>query len=219
MKMREDLHKPSLSKPCSLISAVLLLLMCGFIGDLKAQKHVFYLHGRIVEIQGANAEEKTNGYGPYRYQDILDSLSSKGLQVHSEVRPASTEIKTYADKICEQIKELIANGVRAQDITVIGASKGAAIAMVCSDLLQNRAIRFVWLAGCCGTVLNSCSGKILSIYEASDACQSCPLPDRKSNPLITMFKEIELHTGLRHGFLYTPRKEWLEPTLNWIFED
>jgi hypothetical protein len=203
---------------CSFTLLVFWFLFACF-QDFQAQKQVFYLHGRIVEIQGANAIEKTNGYGAYRYQDILDSLKSKGLQVHSEVRPATTEINAYAGKICAEIKDLIRQGVHPRDITVIGASKGAAIAMVCSELLQNPDIRFVWLAGCCGTVLKSYSGKILSIYEASDACQACPLPDRKTNPLISGFKELELHTGLRHGFLYTPRKEWLEPTLNWIFED
>lgn len=195
---------------------ILPLLLC-LVYNLSAQKHVFYLHGRIVEIQGAEAFETSNGYGAYQYQAILDSLSSKGLIVHSELRPASTKIEDYALKISIQIKNLLAQGVAASDITVIGASKGAAIAMSCSAIIKNRDIRYVWLAGCCETLEQNYSGRILSIYESSDACGTCSIPNRTDKNLIAKFEEIQLNTGLRHGFIYGPRKEWLSPALAWIF--
>jgi hypothetical protein len=183
----------------TLIFVCLLLIQ-----HVSAQKHVFYLHGRIIETQGAKAVDKENGYGEYRYQDILDSLKRKGLIVHSEVRPANTVVADYAEKISSEIRSLLKSGIAASEITVIGASKGAAIAIQCSANLKNKDMRFVFLAGCCGAKQINCSGKILSIFEASDACGSC--------------KELELKTGLRHGFFYRPRPEWLNPTLEWIFQ-
>jgi hypothetical protein len=199
-----------------LMKSLLLLIFCLTL-RLSAQKHVFYLHGRIVELQGAKAIETTNGYGPYLYQAILDSLSARGLQVHSELRPANTEVADYAQKICLEIRRLLLAGVPARDITVIGASKGAAIAMACSALLKNPEIRYVWLAGCCGSEHIKYTGKILSIFEKSDSCGACQLPDEKESAAITEFKEIAINTGLHHGFFYTPRSEWLLPALEWIY--
>jgi hypothetical protein len=200
------------------MKSFLLLIFC-FTLQLSAQKHVFYLHGRITELQGANAIETTNGYGPYLYQAILDSLSGRGLRVHSELRPATTEVADYAQKICLEIRQLLLAGVPARDITLIGASKGAAIAMACSALLKNPEIRYVWLAGCCGSTDLNYSGKILSIYEKSDSCGACHLPNEKDSAAISEFRELALNTGLHHGFFYTPRNEWLTPALKWIFSN
>ena len=33
--------------------------------------------------------------------------------------------------------------------------------------------------------------------------------------MIKHFKEIELNTGMGHGFLFKPLKEWIEPTIKW----
>jgi hypothetical protein len=32
---------------------------------------------------------------------------------------------------------------------------------------------------------------------------------------INEWKEIELNTGLKHGFLFRPIKEWVDPTIAW----
>ena len=182
--------------------------------SISAQKHVFYLHGRIVEIKGANAIETTNGYGAYKYNAIIDSLNAHHLIVHSEVRPATTQVNEYAQKITLQINDLINKGVAASDICIIGASKGASIALKIAELLNNPQVGYVLLAGCCSDEHITLSGRVLSIYESSDFCGSC-----KTTGTITInegvLKEIMLSTGLRHGFLYTPLKEWLNPALNW----
>jgi hypothetical protein len=195
---------------------LLSLLLLGSLSTQAQKKHVFYLHGRIIEVQGPNAVETANGYGPYRYQAILDTFVARGCIVHSEVRPATTTISDYAQHIATEIQQLLKSGVMPADITVIGASKGAAIAMTCSSLLKNKELRYVWLAGCCDATALPYSGKILSVFEASDACGSCnaAVSDRT---WVTEFKEVRLQTGLKHGFFYTPRAEWLGPTFEWIF--
>jgi len=186
----------------------------------NAQQHVFYLHGRIVEVQGANAVETTMGYGAYKYQAILDSLKKYQFEVLSEVRPSDTKVNKYAEKIVAQIKELLQQGVPAKHITVLGASKGALIAMFVSNYLKNSDINYIFLAACDdGTFENypdlNFYGNILSIYENSDSNKSCQkFKDRSKG--IKHFKEIELSTGLKHGFLYQPYSEWLSPSIKWI---
>src|ERR1051325_11963678 len=99
-----------------------------------AQKFVFYLHGAIIEYQGANAVDTINGFGAYRYTDILDSLRKRNCTVISEVRKPNTEIKHYAQKVATQIDSLLKKDIHPENITVIGASKGTVIAMYVSAL-------------------------------------------------------------------------------------
>jgi len=187
-----------------------------------SQKYVFYLHGRIVEVQGPNAVDTINGYGAYRYFDIIDSLKKKGFNVISEVRKPNTDVKEYAKVVSKQIDSLLKQNIKPRNITVIGASKGAIIAMYVSTLLKNSDINYVFMGACYDNLyaenkeIMFC-GNILSIYEKSDyeIGRSCKKLKDRSNS-ITNYKEIEINTGLRHGFIYRPIKEWMEPTSQWI---
>ncbi len=191
------------------------VLLC-FIGCIQsiAQIHVFYLHGRIIEVQGANAVETSNGYGAYKYNDIIDSLKAQHFIVHSEVRTGATDITEYAKKITVQISDLLKSGVAAKDICVIGASKGANIALKVAELTNNSQVRYVLLAACCDDQGENLSGHFLSIYEQSDNCGTC-LKHIVPATSDSKVSEIKLNTGLKHGFFYLPRKEWLEPSVNW----
>src|SRR3954470_14067586 len=96
-----------------------------YTASFSAQNFIFYLHGKIVENQGENAVDSVNGYGAFRYKDILDSLKQPGIQVISEVRPKNTDVKEYALKVTQQVNALLNKGADPARITVIGASKGA----------------------------------------------------------------------------------------------
>jgi hypothetical protein len=52
-------------------------------------RYLFYLHGRIIEEQGARAVSPD--YGRYEYAAILQRLSGEGFTVISEVRPRNTK--------------------------------------------------------------------------------------------------------------------------------
>lgn len=189
---------------------LLLSYLVFFAFTALGQKHVFYLHGRIIETMGPNAVETSNGYGAYKYFAIIDSLKSKGFVVHSEARKPDTQIEAYALLVANEIKQLLKTGVAAKDITVIGASKGAAIAKVVSLELKNQELSYVLLAGCCDTSTPQLYGKVLSIFETSDSCGSCD-----SAKVVGVIKEIALSTGKRHGFFYQPTADWLTPTVKW----
>ncbi len=87
--------------------------------SVDAQNYLFYLHGRIVEIQGENAVDTQNGYGSYEYNKIINTFKKNGFRVISEVRPANTRVIPYAKKVVHQIDSLISLGVPARKITEI----------------------------------------------------------------------------------------------------
>jgi len=184
------------------------------------QRYIFYLHGRIVEVQGANAVDSINGFGPYKYNDILDSLRGRHFVVISEVRPLNTRPDEYALKVISQIDSLIRLKVSPDRITLIGGSKGAVIAMEVSSRYQNKQISYVIMAGCTDGLYNNypdikLNGNVLSIFEKSDSFSTSCLKFRERSPNLAIYKEIELDTKLKHGFIYRPIKDWLNPAVNW----
>ena len=182
-------------------------------------KWLFYLHGAIVQDQGINAVSKD--FGPYKYLDILDTLRSKGFYVISEARPKDTRPEDYAEKISKQIDSLIAAKVSAGNITIVGASSGAAITMQIAMKMKKPEINYVIMGLCWPYSSNDYQnkdfcGNFLSIYESSDPHGSCELVFTGRS--CALFKEIKLNTGKSHGFLYQPYKEWVDPLVEWIKE-
>lgn len=116
------------------LSILMFLIFLSNSFDVKGQvkKYVFYLHGRIVEVQGAKAYSKQ--FGNYEYNNILEALRDKNVIVISEIRPSDTKVIPYAKKIRSQIDSLLNKGISSNNITVIGASKGSMIAMQVSSL-------------------------------------------------------------------------------------
>ncbi len=202
------------------VMAYLLLLISGLSCGQQNQsgKHVFYLHGMIVQVQGLPAVSET--FGPYLYNEIVDSLKASGYQVHSEVRAADTQFEAYSRKISDQINDLIEKGVKAEDITVIGASAGAQMAMAVSDQNPNP-VNYVLLGANSDRLENGFSwklhGRVLGIYERSDQIAGKNYDYWKARSTdVQEFRQLEINTGLDHGFLYQPLKEWLEPARLWI---
>jgi hypothetical protein len=157
-------------------------------------------------------------FGVYEYEQILETFRASGFTVISEARKKDPEIEPYARKVVDQVTQLLKAGVPAEHITVVGASQGSWIAMLASTYLEHRRLNFVLIAACSAdrgflkTV--NLHGNILSIYEHSDVAQSCR-DYRVDGTGINEWKEVELNTGLKHGFLYRPMKEWVEPTIAW----
>jgi poly(3-hydroxybutyrate) depolymerase len=186
-------------------------------------KYLFYLHGRIVEVQGVRPRSEQHGF--YEYEEILRALAARGFHVISEPRPADTEHVEYARKVVAQIGRLLAAGVPARNVTVVGASKGGAIAVYVSTLLKNRDANFVVLAGCGGETARRLKvdlyGRVLSMYDTKDEYGgdggrgvSCSKFYKQSTGLKES-NEIEVKLGVGHGLLYKPFKEWVDPAAEW----
>jgi hypothetical protein len=135
----------------------------------RGARYVIYLHGRIIEDKGPRPTHEV--WGVYEYRKILETLASAGTVI-SEQRRSGTDVDQFAEHVAGQVRALIAAGVPAEHITVIGFSKGGGIAIRTSARLKNDKVNFVFLAACGDGDFSGINldmrGRILSIYEASD---------------------------------------------------
>ena len=211
-------HQITDSKPVSPVAVAQGLIVNDVPQNIDTRaSYLFYLHGRIIEEQGIRPTSER--YGVYEYEKILDTLKSRGLVVISEPRPKGADIEQYAAKVINQIRKLLKAGVAPQNITVVGASKGAVIAMTVSMRLKNRDVNFVLMGNCNDGTLEQRQidlwGNVLSIFDRSDDIGgTCQRFFEKAHGL-NKRKEVELRTGLGHGFLYRPMNEWIDPTVEW----
>jgi hypothetical protein len=184
-----------------------------------SKKYVFYLHGRIVQEQENPVNKE---YGLYDYPAIVKALQNSDYHLVTERRAKGTEISKYAVHVKAQIDTLISKGVAVEKIYVVGASMGAGITMEVSRLANNNKLNFAILALCDEGLFSYVKdanlvpcGNFLSIYENSDEAKSCSRL-LEEQACVSGFKEIQLNMNNRHGFIYQPYKEWVDPLKKWI---
>lgn len=191
-------------------------------------RHLIYLHGRIVQ-QAQSPRPRHPDFGFYELDEILAAFRQRGFVVEGEIRPRGTSVEESADHVVERLRGLLSSGVAPQRITVVGASMGAGIALLAAARLGDPEVRFAVLGACLSANVRHLaaaegappSGHVLAIREASDeATAGCPpwADDAELAPRLVA-REIEIDTGLRHGFLYRPLAVWLEPVLAWAGAD
>lgn len=203
------------------LSILFLFFVSTFplLGQENDRDYIFFLHNRFVELNDLSVSHPE--YGRAEYLEILEVFRKNSFIVISEKRPADTDWKKYSLKIISQVDSLIKRGVKPDHITVIGTSKGGYIAQYVSTFLANPDVNYVFI-GCYQDAdlteapeINFC-GNILSIYEKSDTFGVSAVKRVETSKLkVTRFKEIELNTNLKHGFLYKPLPEWIEPCIRW----
>lgn len=182
------------------------------------KKYVYYLHGRIIEIQGKNAV--SDEFGKYEFDNIVEALKVENSEVIAEIRKENVGHLEYANKVSKQIDSLINLGTNPKNITVIGASKGAIIASNISNINSNP-INYVLMAGNNDYQEDhndwKFHGQILCLYDDSDSIAGKNYDYWKNKPnFTTKFEQIKVDKKLGHGFLYKPYKEWVDPTKKWI---
>ncbi len=188
-----------------------------------AQRYVFFLHNMFLELYDTSVAHPE--YGKVQYARILATFRKEGFTVISEIRPKGTDGQQYARKVARQVDSLLARGVKPGNITVVGTSKGSYIAQYASTYVHNKKVNYVFI-GCCGRNdpasepdIKYC-GNILSVFERSDSIGQSVMPImERSKDGISAFKEIELHTGLKHGYLYQAHPGWLQPAIKWAKQD
>lgn len=196
-----------------------ILLGCA---ENKDDRFIFFLHNRFLETHEFN--ELHPEFGRTEYQKIIAKFEKSGFKVISKKRNGNVNAREYAIGIVHQIDSLIKQGTQPNKITVVGTSKGGYIAQYVSTLANNPKLNFVFVASFRNSdiqnipEINYC-GNILTIYEKTDPFGVSAI-ERKENSTceIEHFKEIHLNTGMGHGFLFKPLKEWINPTINWANE-
>jgi hypothetical protein len=179
--------------------------------------YLFFLHAKIVEDQGLRPISPQ--YGVYDYEEMLNVFRDHGLVVISEARPKDTAPEPYTAKLIEQINVLLQAGVPPQRITVLGASKGAVLAMLVSSQLRNKRVNFIIMGNCNDWVRQNFKidlhGNVLSIYDINDEFgQSCE-PFFAQSTGLNRSREIKLEIGAGHGILFKPLQEWVAPAIEW----
>lgn len=189
----------------------------------KEQRYIFFLHNAYIEQNPLNVPHPE--YGKAEYNEILASFRKDNFIVYSEIRKNNTNAYDYAEKIAKQVKKLLKQGVPPNHITVIGTSKGGYIAQFVSTFVANPDMNFVFI-GCFMDTdieqipdINFC-GNILTIYEKSDIYGVSAIKRKETSKLkVNHFREIELNTNLKHGFLYKAADNWIAPCKKWANGD
>lgn len=205
-----------------LIICVLLCKPIQVLSNNKTDKHdryIFFLHNRFLE--DFSIEEAHPEYGKVEYNKILDSFRNDSFIVFSEMRSKNTDVIQYARFIVQKIDSLLKKGVEADRITVIGTSKGGYIAQYVSTYLANPNMNFVFIGCYQDKDLNDYPeiqfcGNILTIYDVSDYYGVSAIKKKNaSKQPVRHFKEIQLQTNMKHGFLYKALELWLQPCKLW----
>ncbi|PZX46855.1 alpha/beta hydrolase family protein [Algoriphagus chordae] len=203
-----------------LLLTVFLFCSAFFTCGKETDKRViFFLHNRFLEEHAL--DDLHPEFGRTEYREIISEFESQGFKVLSEIRNGNVNAREYAVRIVNQIDSLIASGIEPKRITVVGTSKGGYIAQYVSTLASKTDLNFVFIASFQDSdiqnipEINFC-GNILTIYEKSDPFAVSALARKKTSTCdIKHFREIELNTGLGHGFLFKPLDVWMEPTMKW----
>lgn len=196
-----------------------LILFTCFSSALFAQRYVFFLHNKFAEEH--KLSESHPAYGKTQYLEVLNQFKQAGFEVISEKRAANTDVYSYASKVVKQIDSLLKKGIKPDHITVIGTSKGGYIAQHISTLAKNPALNFIFI-GCYRDQdlidipeINFC-GNILTIYEKTDEFGVSAIKRKETSKLkVSRFRQLELNTGLKHGFLFRAMPEWINPSIQW----
>lgn len=191
----------------------------GFPSQINpGEKYVFYSHGLIVE--GTNATPTHPEYGIYEFPSIRQEIFEiGGFNLIAHHRPQNTDIGEYVDLLESWVIYLMEAGVDSNDITLIGFSRGAHLTALASNKLQSFEINTILMAICFnGDIVVdppiSLSGRLLSIYETTDAAGHCG--ELASRSQLKSFDEISITTGKKHGAFYTPQEYWLNPIREWF---
>ena len=190
--------------------------------DIDPQmSYVFYLHGYIVE--GDDPTPKHSRWGVYDFPAIKTALMSSEYQLTAEHRPKNTDPFDYAQTLADKVNKLIENGVPANNISIIGFSRGGLITAITSSKLANKDINFAILAACTSGLGNNpdimLHGHILSIYETTDSVGSCDEATSRNPETIASYKEISISTGKEHGAFYQPIAQWVLPVKRWLLKE
>jgi hypothetical protein len=207
----------------ALLALVLGTAVVGVAAEAAPRRHVIYLHGRIVQDQ-QTARPLHPQFGHYELDKILEAFRARGFEVSGGIRPKAASVSESADRVVEQVGQLLKSGVPADCITVVGASMGASIAFLASTRLQNPKLGFSVLGACLSANVRALvdeegkapSGHLLAIREESDELtKGCEAWRAGADAPALVAREIVLNTGLGHGFLYRPLPEWVDPVVAW----
>lgn len=182
-------------------------------------RYIIYVHGRIIETEGPEAISER--FGRYDLRGITEGLSSRGQLVIAEVRaPGGLD---YVDTIVSHVRSLQSAGVAAENIAVVGFSKGGYMTLRAARELRDPDVNYAILAGCIAEAISGedlsgdgLDGRILSMADSADDLGFPCSPLFERNPHLISPVSVVFHEGSGHGLFYTADPVWMTPLLDWI---
>src|SRR5690606_25013543 len=121
------------------------------------------------------------------------------------------------------VEPFLAGGEKPENITVVGASKGAYIASLVSHFARNPLLNYVLLAGCSADTVTymrnnniDLHGNVLAVRDVADTYWAGSCADVFAfSTGIRRHKEIVLSVGSGHGIIFGPLQDWVRPTQEW----
>ena len=194
----------------------------------KAARYVIYLHGSGIDRDGVNRAKEN-------FRANTQRLADRGITVIAEIRPqgairkAPEDLDAYARKVATQVDKLLKAQVSPRNITVVGFSRGAVIALMVSTFVGNPEVGYVILAGCLSEggafkqfvpVLMwdyspKLKGRFLSLVDESDPdFSSCGTYFTRASQKPD-YNELILRTGKGHDLFSEPLDVWFRPVEEW----
>jgi len=194
------------------IAGVVLMIVNGFAH--AGEKQLFYIHGCCINKIGSDGCE-----------GIVKDLKGSGFNVVFDLRTDDSdgEVKSYAAKVADQVKGLLAKGTAPEDITVSGYSLGSVTTMYAAAAIANPKVNYVLFAGCPGPAArrfdldySKVQGRVLSVIDVKDdRFGSC----KENLPASVLQKEVALDSGQGHQvFRFADERSiklWKDPLVEW----
>ena len=195
----------------------------------RAGRHVIYVHDVALDRTPEDPERRA------RWVRVTQAIAASGANVIAEVRPAGTiqkvpeDLDRYARRIAGQVRQLLAAGVPASRVTVVGYSRGAAMTLMSSTHVADPRVGYVAIAGCMNDTgafkafapvmmryAEKLSGEFLAVNEQSDPDFASCAPYFARSTAKHSLAERSVATGKGHNFAVEPDAAWVEPVTAWI---
>lgn len=149
---------------------------------------------------------------------IIQAFIDQGYEVSTYAYFGENRID-YANRIADEIRNLISRGVAPQNINVVGGGTGSAIALLTSAAVGSSHVGYVVLGGCDEMLKTQyrfrLAGNVLAIRDAADAGAGSCRPFWSSAPKLRNQRDLVLNTGHGVALFATARDEWLAPLADW----
>lgn len=195
----------------------------------RAGRHVIYVHDNALDRTPDDAERRA------RWVRVTQAIAASGANVIAEVRPAGTiqkppeDLDRYARRVARQVQQLLAAGVPASRVTVVGYSRGAVMTLMSSTHVADPRVGYVAIAGCMNETgafkafvpvmmryAEKFSGEFLAVNEQSDPDFASCTPYFARSTSRHSLAERTLATGKGHNFAVETDAAWVEPVTSWI---
>ncbi len=186
-------------------------------------KYLFYLPDEVVT--PAQPQPRHPLHGEYQYAEIANRFVGAGFKVVSRPRGTTEHPYLVAEEIAGQIRKLLAAGVPAGRIGIVGAGQGAAITVIVTDTVDVPDLQVVLLSACSAPFIEFwkqqdelLAGNVLSIYAAGDEKRGPCLPFLEfcAARAVKEYREIALPEKSGPGFYYKATADWMLPAIAWL---